>query len=84
VAELTESQKKEFKVKGGVRVTTAADNAARAGLREGDVVLAVANTEVNNMAEFEAALNRADKTKAINVLFRRGEMAQFALIRPGK
>jgi serine protease Do len=82
VADLTEAQKKEFKVKGGVRVTTAADNAARAGLREGDVVLAVANTEVNNLTEFEAALNRADKAKAINILFRRGEMAQFALIRP--
>ncbi|MGA8515073.1 MAG: PDZ domain-containing protein, partial [Burkholderiaceae bacterium] len=82
VAELTEAQKKEFKVKGGVRVTTATEGAARAGLREGDVILAVANTEVNTLAEFDAALNRADKNKPINVLFRRGEMAQFALIRP--
>jgi serine protease Do len=82
VAELTEAQKKELKVKGGVRVTTATEGAARAGLREGDVILAVANTEVNSLAEFETALNRADKNKAINVLFRRGEMAQFALIRP--
>jgi serine protease Do len=82
VAELADAQKKELKVKGGVRVTTATEGAARAGLREGDVILAVANTEVNSLAEFETALNRADKSKAINVLFRRGEMAQFALIRP--
>jgi serine protease Do len=65
-------------------VTTATDSAARAGLREGDVIIAVANTEVNNVAEFDAALSKADKTKPINVLLRRGEMAQFALIRPAR
>jgi serine protease Do len=82
VTELTDAQKKELKLKGGVRVSTATDSAARAGLREGDVIIAVANTEVTNLAEFEAALSKADKAKPINVLFRRGEMAQFTLIRP--
>jgi serine protease Do len=48
------------------------------------VIVAVANTEVSNMAEFDAALNKADKNKPVNVLFRRGEMAQFALIRPAR
>ena len=81
VVELTDAQKKELKLKGGVRVTAATEAAARAGLREGDVIVAVANTEVSTVAEFDAALSKADKTKAINVLFRRGDMAQFALIR---
>ena len=58
--------------------------AARAGLREGDVILAIANTEVSGMKEFEAALTKADKSKAINVLYRRGDWAQYALIRPGR
>jgi serine protease Do len=84
VAELTDAQKKELKLKGGVRITAATEGAARAGLREGDVIIAVANTEVNSLAEFEAALGKADKAKPINVLFRRGEMAQFALIRPSR
>jgi serine protease Do len=81
VAELTDAQKKDLKLKGGVRVTTATEAAARAGLREGDVIIAVANTEVNTVAEFDAAVSKADRSKPINVLFRRGEMAQFALIR---
>ena len=81
VAELTEAQKKELKLKGGVRVTVATEASARAGLREGDVIVAVANTEVNTVAEFDAALSKADRSKPVNVLFRRGEMAQFALIR---
>ncbi len=81
VAELTDAQKKDLKLKGGVRVTAATEAAARAGMREGDVIVAVANTEVNTVAEFDAAVSKADRSKPVNVLFRRGEMAQFALIR---
>lgn len=84
VVELTEAQKKELKLKGGVRIEAASDAAARAGLREGDVILAIANTEVANLKEFDAAVTKADKTKPLNVLFRRGEWAQYALIRPAR
>ena len=82
VAELTEAQKKELKIKGGVRVVSAEGAAARAGLREGDVLLAVANTEIAGLKSFEAALAKADKAKPINLLVRRGEWAQYVLIRP--
>jgi serine protease Do len=84
VAELTAAQEKELKVKGGVRVVTAADAAARAGLRTDDVIVALANTEIRNLKDFEAALAKADKAKPINVLFRRGEWAQYTLIRPAR
>jgi len=84
VAELTEAQKKDLKIKGGVRVVTAEGAAARAGLREGDVLLAVANTEITNLKGFEAALAKADKAKPINLLVRRGEWAQYVLIRPAR
>ena len=84
VAELTEAQKKELKLKGGVRVEAASEAAARAGLREGDVILAIANTEVASLKEFDAAVAKADKNKPLNVLFRRGEWAQYALIRPAR
>lgn len=82
VAELTAAQKKSLAIKGGVRVVSATDAAARAGLREGDVVLAVANTEVTNLQSFEAALAKADKSKPVNLLVRRGEWTQYILIRP--
>ncbi len=84
VADLTDAQKKELKVKGGVRIESADGAAARAGLREGDVIMSVANTEVSTVKEFEAALGKVDKTKPVNVLFRRGEWAQYALIRPSR
>ena len=82
VSELPDAQKKELKLKGGVKVDTADGAAGRAGLREGDVIVAVANSEVTSVKEFEAALAKADKSKSVNVLFRRGEWAQYALIRP--
>jgi serine protease Do len=82
--ELTEAQKKELKIKGGVKVDSVEGVAARAGLREGDVIVAVANAEVTSVKEFEAAVAKVDKTKPVNVLFRRGELAQFALIRPAR
>ncbi|MDO9403304.1 MAG: Do family serine endopeptidase [Polaromonas sp.] len=84
VSELSDAQKKELKVKGGVKVDTADGAAGRAGLREGDVILAISNVEITNIREFDAALAKADKAKPINVLFRRGEWAQYALIRPAR
>ncbi len=84
VSELTEAQRKEFKVKGGVRVESAVDAAARAGLREGDVILALANADVASVKEFEAALAKHDKTKPLPVLVRRGELAQFLIIKPAR
>jgi len=81
VSELTDAQKKEIKIKGGVKVEAATDAAARAGLREGDVIVQIANVEVANVKAFDLAVKKLDKTKAVNVLFRRGEWAQYAVIR---
>jgi len=84
VSELSEGQKKELKLRGGVRVDAAVESAARAGLREGDVILSLANIEIASVRDFEAVLGRIDKSKPLNVLFRRGEWAQYAVIRPAR
>lgn len=84
VSELTDAQKAEFKLKAGVRVDVASDAAARAGLREGDIILAVANVEISTVKDFDAVLAKQDKGKPLNVLFRRGEWTQYAVIRVGR
>ena len=81
VSELSEAQKKALNVSGGVKVEVATEAAARAGLREGDVIVAIANSEVLTVKQFEAVVAKVAKEKAVNVLFRRGEWAQYALIR---
>jgi serine protease Do len=84
VSELTDAQKKELKVKGGVKVDAATEAAARAGLQEGDVIVQIGNLEVANVKEFEAAVTKSEKNKVLTVLFRRGEWAQYAVIKLAK
>lgn len=84
VAELTAAQKKDLKLRGGVRVETVQGVAARAGIQEGDVIVAIANTEITSVKDFEQVLAKTDRAKPLNILFRRGELAQYALIRPSR
>jgi serine protease Do len=84
VIELSAEVRKELAVKGGVQVESATGAAARAGLKEGDVILAVANIGVLNVAGLESVLANADKTKPLNILFRRGEWSQYTVIRPAR
>lgn len=85
VAELTATQKAAAKVKGGVRVETVSEGPAqRAGVREGDIILAVGNSDVNSVREFDAAVAKLDKSKPIPLLLRRGELATYLLIRPAR
>ena len=82
ISEINDVQKKELKIKGGVKVDAVEGTAARAGLREGDVIVSIANAEIAGVKEFEGALAKIDKSKPVTVLFRRGDLAQFAIIRP--
>jgi serine protease Do len=84
VSDLSDAQKAQAKIKAGVKVDSATEGAAKAGLREGDVIVAIANAEIGSVKEFEAAVGKIDKSKPVNVLFRRGEWAQYALIRPAR
>jgi serine protease Do len=84
VSELTDAQKKEMKIKGGVKVDSVAEGAQRAGIREGDVIVAIGNTEIASVRDFDAAVAKVDKTKPIPVLVRRGELASYTLIRPAR
>jgi serine protease Do len=65
-------------------VDSAVDNAARAGIREGDVVMQVGNFLVTDTKSFESALAKVDKSRPIGLLVRRGELAQIVVIRPRK
>ena len=85
VSDLSAAQRKEAKIKGGVRVETVGEGAAlRAGVREGDIIVAIGNTEINSVREFDAAVAKLDKSKPIPVLLRRGDLASYLLLRPAR
>jgi serine protease Do len=83
-SDLTDAQKRELKVKGGVRVDAVDGAAARAGLREGDVILSIDNTEVTDTKQFGTLVAKVEKARAVSVLVRRGEWVNYLVIRPGR
>ena len=82
VSDLTEAQKKELKLQGGVRVDVVTEVAARAGIQEGDVILALANAETPSVKVFDGLVAKLDRSKPVSLLIRRGEWAQYTVIRP--
>ena len=82
VSDLTDALKRELRVRGGVRVDADVAAAARAGLREGDVILSIDNTEIADSKQFTAAASKVEKAKAVSVLVRRGEWTNYLVIRP--
>lgn len=82
VSDLSEAQKRELKLRGGVRVESVDGAAARSGLREGDVIVALDNTEVTNARQFNALAAKVDKSRPISVMVRRGDWTNYLVIRP--
>ena len=82
VTELTDVQKKELKVEGGAVVETAEGAAARAGIRPGDLILRVNNTDVKDGKQFNALVAKLEPKKTVLLLVRRGEASQFVTVKP--
>ena len=84
VSELSDAQKRELKLRGGVRVDASTGVAAKAGLREGDLILSVDNVEVSSVKQFQAQLAKLEKAKVINLVVRRDDVVSFVLLRPAR
>jgi serine protease Do len=82
VNDLTDAQKKELKVEGGAVVETAEGAAARAGLRPGDLILRINNTDVKDGKQFNAVVAKLEPKKTVLLLVRRGEASQFVTVKP--
>ncbi len=82
VADLTDAQRKELKIKNGVRVEAVDGAAARAGMRDGDVLLSLDNAEVTSVKQFDAMVSKLDKSRPVTVLVRRADTVNFLIIRP--
>ena len=84
VVDLTDAQRRELKIKGGVRVEAVEGVAAKAGVREGDVLLSIDNAEIASVKQFEAVAGKLDKSKTATLLVRRGDVVNFLIVRPGR
>ncbi len=84
VQDLPEQQKRELKIRGGVRVESVDGAAARAGVREGDIVLSLDNADVIDARQFATVVAKLDKNRPVTALVRRGEWTNYVIIRPGR
>ena len=84
LADLTDTQKRDMKLKNGVRVESAEGVAARAGVKEGDVIVTLDNVEVTSVKQFDAAVAKLDKAKSVTLLVRQGEVAKFLILKPAR
>jgi serine protease Do len=82
VSDLSDAQKKDLKVDGGVVVDMAEGAAARAGLRSGDVIVRLNNTDVKDAKQFNSLVSKLEAKKMAVLLVRRGESSQFVPVRP--
>jgi serine protease Do len=79
--DLTPQQKKKLNGKDGVQVIDAQGNAAQAGIRRGDVVLAVNNTEVQSVDQFNKLVDGVASGKTVALLVQRGENTLFVPVK---
>jgi serine protease Do len=81
VVELTAEQRRELNIAGGVAVEAAEGAAARAGIRRGDVILAVNNQEVKSPEELNRLLAGGERPRSVALLVRRGDGSIYVPLR---
>lgn len=81
--ELTPQQKKKLNGKNGLLVIDAQGASAQAGLRRGDVVLGLNNTEVESLEQFNKQVAAAPSGKTVALLVQRGENTLYVPVKVG-
>ncbi len=83
VNDLSEAKKKDLNIKGGVEVASLGDGPlARAGVRPGDVIIRVADTDITGVKQFESLAKSLDANKAVPVFIRRADSTLVIPVRP--
>lgn len=75
--ELTPAQKKKLNGKNGLLVAESSGVAAQAGIRRGDVVLGLNNTEVQSVEAFNKQINAISSGKSVAILVLRGDTTLY-------
>lgn len=82
VSDLTPAQIKDLKIEGGVLVESVEGASARSGLRAGDVLLRLNNTDIKDARQFAALVAKLEPKKTALLLVRRGDSSQFVTVKP--
>jgi serine protease Do len=82
VSELGKEQLEELQINGGLQVEEVKGSAARAaGLQPGDVLLAIGNTPIRSLKQFNEVIKQAAKGRNVALLVRRGDAVSYLAIK---
>lgn len=81
--ELTPQQKKKLNGKNGLLVVESQSPAAQAGIRRGDVILGINNTEVQTLEQFDKQLTTIPAGRTVALLVLREENTLYVPIKIG-
>ena len=82
--ELTPQQKKKLNGKNGLLVTESTGAASQAGIRRGDVILGLNNSESQSVEAFNKQINAVAAGKTVAVLVLRGDSTLYVPIKVAK
>jgi serine protease Do len=80
-SELSADQRKELGITGGLMVEDAQGNAAKAGIRRGDILLAINNQDVKSVEQVNQLVSQFEKSRSVALLIRRGESSLYIPLR---
>jgi len=82
VSEFSKEQLHELQIEGGLLIEDVTGSAPRdAGLQQGDVLLAIGNTPIRTLKQFNDILRKVPKGRNVALLIRRGDAASYVAIR---
>jgi serine protease Do len=79
--ELNPQERKKLSVRGGLLVTNSQGVAAQAGIRRGDVLLAVGDVEVQNQGQLNRLLDAIPAGKSVALRMMRGDSLFFVSVK---
>ena len=81
VSDLTPQQLKQQELQGGVRIDKVSGVGQKAGLRSGDVILALNNDDVESVEQFVKLMEQYSEARSIALLIHRGGGSLYVPIR---
>jgi serine protease Do len=81
VSDLTSQQLKQQELQGGIRIDKVSGVGQKAGLRSGDVILALNNDDVESVEQFVKLMDQYSEARSIALLIHRGGGSLYVPIR---
>jgi serine protease Do len=81
VVELTEEQKNQLEIEGGLLIDEVKGANVRSELQRGDIILALGNTPILSIEQLNSVLKAMPKGRNVALLVRRGDTASYIAIK---